>query len=246
MTERRQAGAGSGEMEERRINKYLADSGYCSRRAADGLVEAGKVKINGRVAQMGDKVREGDHVAVGSRVIRSRQDRVYIAAYKPVGIVCTADPREPMNIVDYINYPSRIYPIGRLDKDSEGLILLTSDGDIVNKILRAAGRHEKEYEVSVDRIVTEEFLKSMAAGVPVLGQVTLPCRIRKTGPNSFRIILVQGLNRQIRRMCEYLGYQVTRLKRLRIINITLGKMRAGQWRVLGESELAVLKQIIRY
>lgn len=233
-------------MEDRRINKYLADSGFCSRREADRLVGEGRVKINGRQAQIGDRVGDGDHVAVGNRVIRSRSDRVYIAAYKPVGIVSTADPGEPDNIVDFINYPSRVYPVGRLDKDSEGLILLTSDGDIVNKILRAAGRHEKEYEVWVDRPVTEEFLVRMSRGVPVLGQMTLPCRIRKTGPNSFRIVLVQGLNRQIRRMCEYLGWRVTRLKRLRIVNITLGKLRPGQWRLLGENELKELKGIIRY
>lgn len=233
-------------MEDRRINKYLADSGYCSRREADRLIGEGLVTVNGLVARIGDRVQEGDLVAVRGRALRPRASRVYLAAYKPVGIVCTADPREPMNIVDYIGYPSRIYPIGRLDKDSEGLILLTSDGDIVNRILRAAGRHEKEYEVWIDRPVTEEFLRRMAGGVPVLGQITLPARVRRTGANSFRIVLVQGLNRQIRRMCEYLGCSVTRLKRLRVVNITLGRLRPGQWRLLTEAELKELKETVGY
>lgn len=231
-------------MEDRRINKYLADSGFCSRREADRLIEQGKVRVNGQQAKIGDRVQPGAHVMVGNRAIRSQNDKVYIAAYKPVGIVSTADPGEPKNIVDFINYPARIYPIGRLDKDSEGLILLTSDGDIVNRILRAAGRHEKEYEVSVDRPVTDEFIACMSKGVPVLGHVTLPCRVRKTGPRSFRIILVQGLNRQIRRMCEYLGFGVTGLKRLRVMNIHLGGMRPGQWRLLSDSELSELKKAL--
>ena len=231
-------------MEDRRINKYLADSGFCSRREADRLVEQGKVRINGQPARIGDRVQPSDHVVVGNRAIRSQSDKVYVAAYKPVGIVSTADPGEPMNIVDFINYPARIYPIGRLDKDSEGLILLTSDGDIVNRILRAAGRHEKEYEVTVDRPVTDEFIARMAKGVPVLGRMTLPCRARKTGPRSFRIILVQGLNRQIRRMCEYLGFGVTGLKRLRVMNVHLGGMRPGQWRLLSDSELSALKKAL--
>ena len=231
-------------MDDRRLNKYLADSGLCSRREADRLIERGKVRINGRIAQIGDRVQPGDQVMAGNRVIRGQSDKIYIAAYKPVGIVSTADPEEPMNIVSFINYPARVYPIGRLDKDSEGLILLTSDGDIVNRILRAAGRHEKEYEVSVDQPVTEEFITRMSKGVPVLGKTTLPCRVRKTGPRSFRIILVQGLNRQIRRMCEYLGYSVTSLKRLRVMNIHLGRMRPGQWRLLSQTELKELKKAL--
>ena len=231
-------------MDERRLNKYLADSGLCSRREADRLITQGKVKINGRVARIGDRVQPGDHVMAGSRVIRAQSDKIYIAVYKPVGIVSTADPEEPMNIVSFINYPARVYPIGRLDKDSEGLILMTSDGDIVNRILRAAGRHEKEYEVSVDKPVSEEFLSRMSKGVPVLGRTTLLCRVRKTGPRSFRIILVQGLNRQIRRMCEYLGYSVIGLKRLRVMNIHLGRMRPGQWRLLSQTELKELKRAL--
>lgn len=228
------------DLESRRLNKYISDSGYCSRREADRLIEEGRVTVNGRVAKVGERVAPGSRVFVDKHPISGAGDKVYIALYKPVGIVCTADPREPMNIVDYIHFPGRIYPIGRLDKDSEGLILLTSDGDIVNRILRASGRHEKEYEVAVDRPITPEFLERMSKGVPVLGQVTLPCRVRKTGPGSFRIILVQGLNRQIRRMCEYLGYNVVHLRRIRIMNITLGGMRPGHWRMLTNAELKTL------
>ncbi len=226
--------------EGRRLNKYIADSGYCSRREADRLIEEGKVTINGRVAAIGERVAPGARVVVEKHPIAGTGDKAYLAVYKPQGIVCTADPREPMNIVDYIGFPGRVYPIGRLDKDSEGLILLTSDGDIVNRILRASGSHEKEYEVAVDRPVTPEFIERMSKGVPVLGQVTLPCRIRKTGPGTFRIILVQGLNRQIRRMCEYLGYNVIHLRRIRIMNITLGAMRPGHWRTLTDGELGTL------
>ena len=228
------------ELESRRLNKYISDSGYCSRREADRLIEEGKVTVNGRVATIGERVASGARVVVEKHPLKGSGDKAYLAVYKPQGIVCTADPREPMNIVDYINFPGRIYPIGRLDKDSEGLILLTSDGDIVNRVLRASGRHEKEYEVAVDRPLTPEFLDRMSTGVPILGQVTLPCRVRKTGPGSFRLILVQGLNRQIRRMCEYLGYNVVHLRRIRIMNITLGGMRPGNWRMLTGAELNTL------
>ncbi len=231
-------------MDDRRLNKYIADSGFCSRREADRLIEGGQVKLNGRVAAIGDRVSPGDQVVVAGQAIRDKSNKVYLAVYKPVGIVSTADPREPLNIVSYINHPQRIFPIGRLDKDSEGLILLTSDGDIVNRILRAEGRHEKEYEVTVDRPITEDFQRRMAQGVPVLGQRTLPSRLTQTGPNSFRIILVQGLNRQIRRMCEYLGYQVTHLRRVRIMHICLGSMKPGQWRELTERELRELIAIL--
>jgi 23S rRNA pseudouridine2604 synthase len=181
---------------------------------------------------------------VGGQLIEAEGDKVYLAAYKPVGIVSTADPREKNNIVDFFGYPSRIYPVGRLDKDSEGLILMTSDGDIVNRILRAQGRHEKEYEVTVNKQVTPEFLERMSAGVPVLRQVTLPATLRKTGTHSFNIILVQGLNRQIRRMCEHLGFEVTRLKRVRIMHIRLGRMRPGEMRMLGEKELRALMRAL--
>ncbi len=228
------------DVEDRRLNKYIADSGFCSRREADRLIQEGRVTVDGRVAAIGERVRDGARIAVGKQLISSAGDKVYLAAYKPKGIVSTADPREKMNIVDYIRFPGRIYPVGRLDKDSEGLILLTSDGDIVNRILRASGRHEKEYEVALDKPVTPGFLERMGRGVPVLGQVTLPCRVWKTGPGSFRIILVQGLNRQIRRMCEFLGYNVVHLRRRRIMNITLGAMRPGEWRHLTRIELSTL------
>lgn len=215
----------------------MADSGYCSRREADRLIGEGRVTIDGRIATLGTRVKPGARVAVDGRPLDGAGEKVYLALNKPKGIVCTADPREPMNIVAYLNYPVRVYPVGRLDKDSEGLILLTSDGDIVNRLLRAAGGHEKEYEVKVDRPVTREFLEKMQAGVPVLDRVTLPCRARRTGPDSFTIILTQGLNRQIRRMCEYLGYRVKVLRRTRIMNIRLGTMKPGEWRALAEEEL---------
>ena len=224
----------------KRLNKFIADSGYCSRREADRLIEEGKVLIDGRVGVLGDKILPGMRVVVDGHVVSGESDKVYIALNKPRGIVCTTDPREPMNVVDYIDFPQRIFPVGRLDKDSEGLLLLTSDGEIVNRILRAAGGHEKEYEVMVDKPVTTEFLQKMAAGVPILDTVTLPCKIRKTGPRSFNLILVQGLNRQIRRMCEALGYNVVALKRIRIMGIRLGKLETGHWRYLTDAELGEL------
>ncbi|MBE5766612.1 MAG: 23S rRNA pseudouridine(2604) synthase RluF [Clostridiales bacterium] len=223
-----------------RINKYLADSGVCSRREADRMIEDGRVRIDGVRAVLGDVVGPDSKVLVDGSPIKPKSKKVYIALNKPVGIVCTADPREPDNIVDFIGHKERIYPIGRLDKDSEGLILLTSDGDIVNKILRAGGGHEKEYEVEVDKPVTEEFLRSMASGVPILDTVTLPCKIRKTGEKRFTLTLVQGLNRQIRRMCLYLGYNVVSLKRVRIMNIRLGELKSGHWRNLTPQELKAL------
>ena len=224
----------------RSINKYISDSGYCSRRKADRLLEAGKVTINGRRAQKAERVPYGASVTVNGVLLDGAGQKVYLALFKPRGIICTTDRREPLNIVDYINYPGRIFPIGRLDKDSEGLLLLTSDGDIVNRILRATGLHDKEYLVTVDKPITPRFLQRMAAGVPILGQMTLPCVIRQTGQHSFRLILVQGLNRQIRRMCEYLGYQVTHLRRVRIMNIRLGEMQPGHWRELSKKELDTL------
>ena len=219
-----------------RLNKYIADSGYCSRREADRLIEEGRVRVDGRVGGLGDRVLPGMAVTVNGRALSGRSDKVYILLNKPRGIVCTADPREPMNVVDYVNHPARIFPVGRLDKDSEGLLLLTSDGEIVNRMLRAAGGHEKEYEVAIDRPVTPEFVQRMMAGVPILDTVTLPCRVRKTGEKRFNIILVQGLNRQIRRMCEALGANVTNLRRIRIMNLKLGALKPGQWRELTEAE----------
>lgn len=221
----------------KRLNKFIADSGYCSRREADRLIEEGRVDVDGHPGALGDRILPGMRVTVDGHPLSGRGEKVYLLLNKPVGVVCTADPREPMNVVDYLNYPVRIFPVGRLDKDSEGLLLLTSDGEIVNRILRAAGGHEKEYEVTVDRPVTREFLEKMAAGVPILDTVTLPCRVRRTGDRSFNIILVQGLNRQIRRMCETLGYSVRSLRRIRIMNIRLGKLRPGQWRALTDEEM---------
>lgn len=228
-----------------RINKYLSELGYCSRRAADKLIEAGRITINGEKPEMGTKVQKGDIIRVdGKRIDDSAEKPVYLAFNKPVGIVCTTDTRvEKDNIIDYINYPSRIFPIGRLDKPSEGLILLTNDGDIVNKILRAKNNHEKEYIVTVNRPITPEFIKKMGSGVPILDTVTRKCHVEKMSRNQFRIILTQGLNRQIRRMCTYLGYSVTKLKRVRIMNISLD-LPIGKWRDLTEKELAELNILI--
>lgn len=220
-----------------RLNKYVADSGYCSRREADRLIAEGRVLVDDRVGALGDRVLDGMRVTVDGQPLSGQSDKVYILLNKPRGIVCTADPREPMNVVDYLNLPTRVFPVGRLDKDSEGLLLLTSDGEIVNRVLRAAGGHEKEYEVTIDRPVTAEFAQKMMSGVPILDTVTLPCKLRRTGERSFNIVLVQGLNRQIRRMCEALGANVTHLRRVRIMNLRLGKLQPGQWRELTDAEL---------
>ncbi len=226
------------ENKQTRINKYLSEIGYCSRRAADKLIDEGRVTINGVVPEMGTKITEGDEVAVDGKVVsRTEEEHVYIAFNKPVGIVCTTDTNiEPDNIIDYINFPRRIFPIGRLDKPSEGLILLTSDGDIVNKILRARNHHEKEYIVSVNYPITKGFLEDMRKGVPILDTVTRPCIVEQLGRFEFKIILTQGLNRQIRRMCEELGYEVQTLSRVRIMNIHLDTP-LGQWRHLTKAEL---------
>ncbi len=224
----------------KRLNKYIADSGYCSRREADRLIQEGRVRLDGRVGALGDRVQPGMAVTVDGKPLSGEGQKVYLLLNKPRGIVCTADPREPMNVVDYLGYPGRVFPVGRLDKDSEGLLLLTSDGGIVNRLLRAAGGHEKEYEVQIDRPVTPEFVRRMSEGVPILDTVTLPCRVRRTGERSFNIILVQGLNRQIRRMCEALGANVTHLRRIRIMNLRLGRLQPGQWRELTGAELAEL------
>jgi 23S rRNA pseudouridine2604 synthase len=224
----------------KRLNKYIADSGYCSRREADRLISEGRVRLDGRVGALGDRVLPGMDVTVDGKRLSGEGEKVYLLLNKPMGIVCTADPREPMNVVDYLAYPRRVFPVGRLDKDSEGLLLLTNDGEIVNRILRAAGGHEKEYEVRIDRPVTPEFVQQMSRGVPILDTVTLPCRVRRTGERSFNIVLVQGLNRQIRRMCEALGANVTHLRRGRIMNLRLGRLQPGQWRELTREELETL------
>ena len=228
----------------KRLNKFIADSGYCSRREADRLIEEGRVLVDGRPGALGDKVLPGMSVTVDGHSLTGESEKVYLLLNKPRGIVCTADPREPMNVVDYIGHPARVFPVGRLDKDSEGLLMLTSDGEIVNRMLRAAGGHEKEYEVTIDRPVTRDFVDKMMAGVPILDTVTLPCKVRRTGDRSFNIILVQGLNRQIRRMCEALGANVTHLRRIRIMNLRLGSLKPGEWRDLTPAELgALMKQL---
>jgi 23S rRNA pseudouridine2604 synthase len=229
---------------ETRINKYLSEVGFCSRRAADVLIEEGRVTINGKVPEMGTKVKEGDDVRVDGKPIKpTGEQHVYIALNKPVGIVCTTNVRgEKNNIVDFVKHPKRIFPVGRLDKASEGLILLTSDGDIVNKILRARNHHEKEYIVSVNKPINDDFVKRMSSGIPILDTITRPCVVEKIGRCSFRIILTQGLNRQIRRMCEYLGYGVTRLQRVRIMNIILDTP-VGVWRDLSSKELQLLNSL---
>lgn len=232
-------------METIRINKYLSEIGYCSRRAADKLIEQGRITVNGKAVEMGMKVSLQDLVAVdGETVCKNTERPVYIAFNKPVGVVCTTDTKvEKDNIIDFINYPSRIFPIGRLDKPSEGLIFLTNDGDIVNKILRARNNHEKEYVVTVNKPITKVFIDKMSKGVPILDTVTRPCKVKQRHQREFRIILTQGLNRQIRRMCEYLDYQVVRLKRVRIMNVSLdvGK---GKWRNLTNKELAEINRLV--
>jgi len=228
-----------------RVNKFLSEAGFCSRREADKLIEKKRVKINGKVPLIGTKVMPGDRVLVDKKVISSREEKfVYIAFNKPKGIVCTTDTkREKNNIIDFINYPKRIFPIGRLDKPSEGLIFLTSDGDIVNKILRASNHHEKEYIVRVDKAIDNDFVGKMTNGIPVLGTVTKKCKVQKLASRKFKIILTQGLNRQIRRMCEYLGYNVKELKRVRIMNINLD-LRVGEWRYFTKKELLEINKTL--
>lgn len=230
--------------EELRINKFISEKGICSRREADSLVEKGRVTINGLPAQTGSKVKPGDEVRLDGKLLTIKEEPVYIALNKPVGVISTTERKVKDNIIDFINYPKRIFPIGRLDKDSEGLILLTNDGDIVNKILRAGNNHDKEYIVTVDKPITQEFIHGMSSGVRILDTVTKPCIVKKEGRNVFRIILTQGLNRQIRRMCEALGYKVLKLKRLRIMHIHLGDLPTGKWRYLTKEELITLNKLI--
>ena len=231
-----------------RINKFLSEIGYCSRRAADKLIEQGRIKINGEVPEMGTKISAEDEVSVNGKVVHraKKKKMVYIAFNKPVGIVCTTDQmREKNNIIDYINYPTRIFPIGRLDKPSEGLIFLTNDGDIVNKILRARNNHEKEYEVTVSKPITKEFIEAMGNGVPILDTVTRKCFVKQTDKKKFKIILTQGLNRQIRRMCEYLEYDIRKLKRVRIMNISLD-IPIGEYRDFTARELNQINQSVEH
>ena len=219
-----------------RLNKYIASSGICSRREADHLIESGKVLINGVTANLGTRINDGDLVEVDGKMITPEDNMIYIAFNKPLGITCTTDARDPSNIIDYINFKDRIFPIGRLDKNSSGLILLTNNGDIVNKLLRSENGHEKEYVVTLDRPYDKTFIKTMSTGVPVLGRMTLPAEVIPVNAKTFRIILRQGMNRQIRRMCEHLGYKVTKLKRIRFINVTLGDLELGKWRYLTADE----------
>jgi 23S rRNA pseudouridine2604 synthase/16S rRNA pseudouridine516 synthase len=230
-----------------RINKYLSEVGYCSRRVADSLIEEGKVTINGEIPEMGTKVEDGDQVEVeGQRIEKStKHEKIYLVFNKPAGIVCTTDRRvESDNIIDFLKYPTRIFPIGRLDKPSEGLIFLTNDGDIVNKILRARNNHEKEYIVSVNRPINRDFIQSMSNGVEILDTITKNCFVKQLGPKKFRIILTQGLNRQIRRMCESLGFRVKSLKRVRIMNIKLD-VSTGKYREFTKEELLELNRLLK-
>ncbi len=232
-------------MKETRINKYLSEAGYCSRRAADKLIEDGRVTINDEVPQMGTKIVDGDVVKVdGKNIVKVEEKAVYLVLNKPRGIVCTTDTRVGKdNIIDFINYPKRIFPIGRLDKASEGLILLTNDGDIVNKILRARNNHEKEYIVQVNKPIDKDFIKKMSQGVPILDTITRPCKVEQLTKVRFKIILTQGLNRQIRRMCEYLGYHVQQLKRVRIMNIHLD-LPNGKYREMTKEEFKELNRLL--
>ncbi|AJY74976.1 23S rRNA pseudouridine(2604) synthase RluF [Paenibacillus beijingensis] len=229
-----------------RINKWISETGHCSRREADKLVEGGQVTINGQPAQLGSQVADGDDVRVNGRRIGVHKRHVYIALNKPVGITSTTESHVEGNIVDFVGHSERIFPIGRLDKDSEGLILLTNDGDIVNRILRAEGKHEKEYVVTIDRPVTDAFVKGMSTGVRVLGSMTLPCKVTRVAERTFRIVLTEGKNRQIRRMCSAFGYRVRRLRRVRIMNIHLGDLPPGKWRDLSDDERGELFRLLDY
>ena len=229
-----------------RLNKFISDSGFCSRREADKLIEQGEVYVNGKQCTTGQQIYGSENVEVQGRKIKapSHKKRVYIALNKPEGITCTTEGNVKGNIVDFVNYPEKIFPIGRLDKFSQGLIFLTNDGDIVNKILRAGNAHEKEYHVSVNKAINDDFLRKMAKGVPILDTVTEKCKVTRFGRNTFKIILTQGLNRQIRRMCEYLGYRVTFLQRTRIMNVELGKLKTGTWRYLNAAEMERINEMV--
>ena len=226
------------------LNKFISSTGICSRREAEKLIIDGRVTINGKPTQLGNRVFNKDIVKVDGRRLQPKPKALYIALNKPVGIVSTTDSRERNNIVKHINHPERLFPIGRLDKPSEGLIFLTNDGDIVNKILRAGNNHEKEYIVSTDKVINDDFIKKMSNGIPILGTITKKCKVEKVSEKVFKIVLVQGLNRQIRRMCEYLGYEVTKLKRTRIMNVELGNLKQGDWRELTEDEIKEINKMI--
>lgn len=230
-----------------RINKFLSEAGVCSRREADRQVEAGNVTIDGRVAVTGDRVLPGQRVEYNGKVVSKEEEMILIALNKPTGIVCTAEKREKDNVIDFINYPKRVYPVGRLDKDSEGLLLLTNNGDIVNKMMRSGNKHEKEYHVTVNKPISDSFVRGLAGGVPLveLGVTTRKCKVEQTGKRSFKIILTQGYNRQIRRMCEYFGYRVVKLERVRIMNITLGDLKRGAYRDVTPEEYRELLSLLK-
>lgn len=226
------------------INKYISSTGICSRREAEKLISDGKVIINGKLAILGNRVFEGDVVKINGQPLIAKPKTIYIAFNKPVGIVSTTDSKERKNIIKYINHPERLFPIGRLDKPSEGLIFLTNDGDIVNKILRAGNNHEKEYIVTVDKVINSEFIEKMSYGIPILGTITKKCKVTLLNDFTFNIVLTQGLNRQIRRMCEYLNYNVTKLQRIRIMNVTLGNLKSGDWRELTSNEMDIINKMV--
>jgi 23S rRNA pseudouridine2604 synthase len=231
-------------MDTKRLNKAISETGYCSRRAADKLIEDGHVKVNGKSVELGVKVSSKDTIMVHGQVITKEVENIYLAFNKPVGITCTTDTKIKGNIISYINYPERIFPIGRLDKPSEGLIFMTNDGDIVNKILRSKNSHEKEYIVTLDKKISNSFIKKMSNGVPVLDTISDKCFVEKLNDYTFKIILMQGLNRQIRRMCEYLGYEVKKLKRVRIMNINLNNIKPGKYRSFTKDELTTIHKLV--
>ncbi|MBL4939663.1 MAG: 23S rRNA pseudouridine(2604) synthase RluF [Lutibacter sp.] len=226
------------------LNKFISSTGICSRREAEKFIVEGRVTINGKTTKLGNRVFDGDVVKVNGQLLKSKPKTLYIAFNKPIGIVCTTDSKERKNIVKYINHPERLFPIGRLDKPSQGLIFLTNDGDIVNKILRAGNNHEKEYIVTVDKKITPDFITKMGNGIPILGTVTKKCTVEKINDFSFKIILTQGLNRQIRRMCEYLEYEVSKLSRTRIMNVNLENLKIGDWRELSSTEMQLINSMI--
>ncbi len=227
-----------------RINKFISETGFCSRREADKLIEQGRVTVNGKLPEVGTKINEGDTVEIDGKLLKSKEAPIYIAFYKPPGITSTTDLKDRDNIIDFINHRKRIFPIGRLDKPSEGLLFLTNDGDIVNKILRAGNNHEKEYIVTVDKPITREFISKMGSGISILETVTQKCFVEQIDKFIFKIILTQGLNRQIRRMCEELDYKVTKLKRVRIMNVTLDGLSSGKWRYLSEEEMKTINSLV--
>ena len=233
-------------METKRLNKAIAETGFCSRRAADKLIEEGRVKVNGLPPELGTKVTSSDTISINGNVITKEVAPIYLAFNKPVGITCTTERHVKGNIIDYINYPERIFPIGRLDKPSEGLIFLTNDGDIVNKILRSKNSHQKEYIVTVNKKITPDFIQKMSNGIPILDTVTDKCKVSKINDHTFNIVLQQGLNRQIRRMCAYLGYEVQTLKRVRIMNISIKNIKVGEYRSFTNSELNDIEKLIAH